>query len=742
MESTSSDDEESLRDNNVDLNDDNLEHHLTLDVSNHLAESDNIFSSHQQFSENPEPFVGMEFESEEAAKLFYMAYASRIGFSVRISKSRRSRNDESIIMRRFVCSKEGYHMKKENFDDGKKKRRRPTIREGCNAMIEVIQKYYGRWVVTKLVTEHNHIVAAPSRVRYIAPEEYADMEPFLGMEFPSHEAAQTFYYAYASRIGFDVRIRLSRRSTRDESFVMRRFVCTKEGYAPLEENSDESKKKRNRTPTREGCKAMFEVMKKDYDRWIVSKLVMEHTHDLAIAPSKVHYIQSQTEVVVLAKSGTVNREKPVALANSGPQHVEAFGGFNNLPSIDQDPRIDARDPRQTAYGLEDTQRLLDYFKRKQDQNPTFFYAFQVDKTNCLTHAFWADGKAKMSYFCFGDAVTLDTSYKENKYMMPFVMFTGVNHHFQSVIFGCGLLTDESEASFIWLLENWLIAMCGRPPASLVTDHHDVISNAVSKVLPNTHHRLSKWYILNRLKEKFSNFYILHPTFEADLMKCIHESETVEIFEVRWKSLLDNYDLNESSWLHFLYNIREKWVPVYHKNIFTAEISVTQKPESLNKLFEKYFNTKTTLEVFSSILEHSLAGWYDRESLEDFASSYTSPVLKTPSSMLKQVSEIYTRTVFDIFQEEFVESLGYFVDKIEDGAICKYNVAKDEDVETSCTVMYDPLEKRTSCSCCKFESSGILCRHILRVFLTVDVRLVPEYYIIKRWTKDAKTAFVG
>ncbi|ONK61197.1 uncharacterized protein A4U43_C08F27220 [Asparagus officinalis] len=321
MESTSSDDEESLRDNNVDLNDDNLEHHLTLDVSNHLAESDNIFSSHQQFSENPEPFVGMEFESEEAAKLFYMAYASRIGFSVRISKSRRSRNDESIIMRRFVCSKEGYHMKKENFDDGKKKRRRPTIREGCNAMIEVIQKYYGRWVVTKLVTEHNHIVAAPSRVRYIAPEEYADMEPFLGMEFPSHEAAQTFYYAYASRIGFDVRIRLSRRSTRDESFVMRRFVCTKEGYAPLEENSDESKKKRNRTPTREGCKAMFEVMKKDYDRWIVSKLVMEHTHDLAIAPSKVHYIQSQTEVVVLAKSGTVNREKPVALANSGPQHV-------------------------------------------------------------------------------------------------------------------------------------------------------------------------------------------------------------------------------------------------------------------------------------------------------------------------------------------------------------------------------------------------------------------------------------
>lgn len=742
MESTSSDDDESLRDNNMDLNDDNLEDHMTLDVGNHLAEADSIFSPHPQTSDNSEPFVGMEFESEEAAKLFYMAYASRMGFSVRISKSRRSRNDESIIMRRFVCSKEGFHMKKENFDDGKKKRRRATIREGCNAMIEVIQKYYGRWVVTKLVTEHNHIVAAPSRVRYIAPEEYAGMEPFLGMEFPSHEAAQTFYYAYACRVGFDVRIRLSRRSTRDESFVMRRFVCTKEGYTPFEENCEESKRKRNRTPTREGCKAMFEVMKKDYDRWMVSKLVTEHTHDLDVVPSKVHYIQSQSEVVVLAKSAIVNREKSATPANSKPQHVEVFGGFGSPPLMDQDPRTDVRDPRQTAYGLEDTQNLLEYFKRKQAENHTFFYAFQVDKNNCLTHAFWADGKAKMSYFCFGDAVTIDTSYKENRNMIPFSMFTGVNHHLQSVIFGCGLLTDESESSYIWLLQNWFMAMCERPPVSLVTDNHEVISAAVYKVFPNSHHRLSKWHILNKLKEKLSNFYVARPTFEVELMKCIDESETTEIFEARWKSLVDKYDLNENSWLQLLYHIREKWVPVYHKHIFTAEISATQRPESLSKFFEKYFNTKTTLPVFASLLEHALAGWHDRESLEDLASSFTRPILKTPSNMLKQVSDIYTRTVFDIFQEEFVESLGYYVDKVEDGVVSKYNVAKDEDVETTCSVIYDSPAKRTSCSCCKFETSGILCRHILRVFLTVDVRSLPEYYILKRWTKDAKTAFVG
>ncbi|KAJ6825855.1 protein FAR1-RELATED SEQUENCE 5-like [Iris pallida] len=742
MENTSSEYSESLRDNNVDLNDDTLEQHMTLEVNSHLGEADNFFSSHHQISETQEPFVGMEFESEEAAKLFYMAYASRVGFSVRISKSRRSRNDESIIMRRFVCSKEGFHRKKGNFDDGKKKRRRATIREGCNAMIEVIQKYYGRWVVTKLVKEHNHIVEAPSRVRYIAPEEYADMEPFLGMEFPSHEAAQTFYYAYASRVGFDVRIRLSRRSTRDESFVMRRFVCTKEGYTPFEENCDESKRKRNRTPTREGCKALFEVIKKEYDRWIVSKLVTEHTHELAIAPSKVHYIQSQSEVVVLAKSGTVNREKSLAPVNSRPHHIESFGGFNNLPSIDYDCITETRDPRHMAYGLEDSQSLLEYFKRKQLENPSFVVAFQTDKNNCLTHAFWADAKAKMAYFCFGDAVTIDTSYKENKNMLPFVLFTGVNHHLQSIIFGCGLLTDESEESYVWLFQNWLVAMCGRPPVSLVTDYQEAVGAAVSKVFPDTCHRLNKWGILNKLKEKLSNFYIRRPSFEGDFLKCVDESETVETFELRWKSILEKYDLGENLWLHFLYNIRQKWVSVFHKDTFTAEISVTQRPESLSKFFDKYFNTKTPLPVFATLLEHALTGWHEREALEDLATSFTRPILKTPSNMLKQVSEIYTRTIFDIFQEEFVQSLGYFVDKIEDGVVSKYNVTKDEDAETTCTVTYESSEKRISCSCCKFETTGILCKHILRVFLTVDVRALPDYYILRRWTKEAKGALIG
>jgi FAR1 DNA-binding domain/MULE transposase domain/SWIM zinc finger len=748
MENALSEDEGSLRDNNVDLNDGTLvdPHQLELEVTAQLT--DQATSSTDPFStlDQPkptnagpvEPFIGMEFESEEAAKLFYMAYASRVGFSVRISKSRRSRNDESIIMRRFVCSKEGFHQKKSGeLDEGKRKRKRATIREGCNAMIEVIQKYYGRWVVSKLVIEHNHIVEPPTCVRFVAPEEYAHSDPYLGMEFSSHEAAQTFYYAYASRVGFNVRIRLSRRSTKDESFVMRRFVCTKEGFTPSEEGEDVAagKKKRSRTPAREGCKAMFEVIRKDFDKWIVSKLVLEHTHELSVMPSKIHYIQSQTEVVVLSKTSSEqlgmlsNGAKPAAYDNNIP--------IRNVTKL----------PQNFSFNLDDTQKLLGYFKRLNGENNTFSYAYRVDNNNCLTHAFWADARARGSYYCFGDAVTLDTEFKADLGMLPFVMLTGVNHHLQSILFGCALLVDQSEESFVWLLENWVTAMGAHHPASLKTVHDEAISAAVSGVFPETRHRFCLNDMLNKCADRLADIYSLYPSFEEEFKNVINGLESVEEFEFSWNSMLGKYDLSNNNWIQYLYNIRGKWVPAFLRGTFTAEVLPGLKPESLREvLFKKYFNIKTPLPVFITLLDQAMVGWSERESLEDLAASFTKPILNFPSNLLKQVSEIYTRSVFNVFEREFIDSLGYHVEKNEDDLVSKFKVIRDGPgantyTSTAHMVSYDFSDKRASCSCGKFEECGILCRHILRVFLMVNVRSLPEFYVLKRWTRDAKSGFV-
>ncbi|XP_065617349.1 protein FAR1-RELATED SEQUENCE 5 isoform X3 [Quercus suber] len=110
--------------------------------------------------EGDEPYVGREFESEEAAHAFYSAYSMRVGFITRINYLSRSKLDGSVIGRTIVCNKEGYR-KAYRCDINKKniKPRTPT-RVGCKAMLSVRKLSTGKWVVTKFVKEHTHALTA------------------------------------------------------------------------------------------------------------------------------------------------------------------------------------------------------------------------------------------------------------------------------------------------------------------------------------------------------------------------------------------------------------------------------------------------------------------------------------------------------------------------------------------------------------------------------------------------------
>ena len=52
-------------------------------------------------------------------------------------------------------------------------------------------------------------------------------------------------------------------------------------------------------------------------------------------------------------------------------------------------------------------------------------------------------------------------------------------------------------------------------------------------------------------------------------------------------------------------------------------------------------------------------------------------------------------------------------------------------------MWNPLDETLSCSCRKFESFGILCRHGLKVLDVLNIKLIPNKYIMKMWRRDAK-----
>ncbi|XP_020096230.1 protein FAR1-RELATED SEQUENCE 5-like isoform X2 [Ananas comosus] len=530
-------------------------------------------------------------------------------------------------------------------------------------------------------------------------------EPEVGMEFESDEAAKTFYNEYARRLGFPFRVGRSRRSKGvEEVLIMKRFVCSKEGVY-RKKTSGECTRKRERISMREGCKAMMEVVR-DSNRWVISKLEKNHNHHLGTC-SRVGYLR--------ARGFIDNSDKATIVAS------DAMALF-----------------RQNAFGEGgDAQGLLDYFKKMQAENPNFFYAIQVENNSCVTNAFWADARARTAYRYFGDAVTFDTTYKKNKYMMPFVTFSGVNHHLQPVIFGCALLVDETEFSFIWLFETWLAAMGGQAPCSLVSDQNRAMAAAIAKVFPNTCHRFCKWLILSRSKQKLAHVYSAHPTLRAELERCVIESETIQSFETTWASIIDEYDLRKNTWLQALFNIRQKWIPLYLKDTFFAEVSPTQKLETMNDFYKKHFNTKTSLKIFLTQFDLAMASRYEDEANADFDMLCSRPTLKTASLIEKQAASIYTKAVFDKFQEEFVQSLGYSIHKIKDGTIGKFSVTRDEDSLDTFFVSYNSAKKTANCSCKNFEFSGILCRHILGVLLIVDPRVLPGECFLKRWARNAK-----
>ncbi|KAF2324829.1 hypothetical protein GH714_017350 [Hevea brasiliensis] len=468
-----------------------------------------------------------------------------------------------------------------------------------------------------------------------------NLEPFEGMEFDSEQAARIFYNSYARRIGFSTRVSVYQRSRRDGSIICRQIVCSREGFR---REGNENRSKRQRTITRVGCKAQMTVKKQSCGKWAVTKLIKEHNHDL-VPPDKVHCLRSHRHVSGPARS-LIDTLQAAGMGPSGVMSVliKESGGINNVGFTKVDCQNYMSSSRQRTLGS-GGQVVFYYLKQMQAEDSGFFCAVQGDFDNSTGNIFWADANSRMNYTCFGDTVTFDTTYRTNRYRVPFAPFTGWNHHGQPVLFGCALLLNESESSFVWLFETWLAAMSGRHPISITTDQDRIIRAAVSQVFPGTRHRFCKWNIFREAQEKLSDVYHSHPAFEVEFQRCINMTETVDEFESCWESLVERYDLGNSEWLQSMYNARQQWVPVYLMDTFFGEMSTMQGSDSINSYFDGYINASTNIQVLIKQHEKAITNRYEKEVKADYDTMNAPPVLKTPSPMEKQAANLYTRKIF-------------------------------------------------------------------------------------------------
>lgn len=137
----------------------------------------------------------------------------------------------------------------------------------------------------------------------------------------------------------------------------------------------------------------------------------------------------------------------------------------------------------------DVDGALDFLRGMCDKDDMMYWKHTVNENGMFQHLFWCDGVSRMDYPLFGDVFVFDTTYRKIKYNTPLVIFPRVNHHNQSIIFGCAIVCDQTEETYVWLLKNFLKTMEGKCHVYVITKEDLAMTNAIRRFFPNVRHRL-------------------------------------------------------------------------------------------------------------------------------------------------------------------------------------------------------------------------------------------------------------
>ncbi|KAE8704164.1 hypothetical protein F3Y22_tig00110458pilonHSYRG00097 [Hibiscus syriacus] len=341
----------------------------------------------------------------------------------------------------------------------------------------------------------------------------------------------------------------------------------------------------------------------------------------------------------------------------------------------------------------DVNALIAYFDYKKHDDPGFFMTYSVDESGALYNLIWSDSTSRSDYTCFGDVIAFDTTYKDNLYGRPIMPIVGVNHHHNTIVFATAIIADETSQSFEWVLQNFLEAMMNKSPISVVTDGDRAMQRAIKSVIPYAKHRLCSWHLSRNAQSNISD-----PKFTAAFSKCMASWWTTKEFDIQWRSVVSEFNVQKHPW--------------------------------------------TYLDVVHAI-EDGISRMRMNELKADYLSSHTKPFQITKLVDLEShAAAIFTRESFRVFQDELIRETLYRIEaeiKSLSDECQHYILSKYAEKNRKFEISFDSRMKTLICSCKKFETVGLPCRHQLHILKQLDYTYLPGTLIQSRWTNDAKAS---
>lgn len=574
--------------------------------------------------------------------------------------------------------------------------------------------------------------------------------PKLGMKFKSHTEARGFFNFYAYLAGFSVVIAHHYKTTskkRQGEITKYTYKCNLQG-----KNEPANKKKSNEQVTEQqretvvlvktNCKCTM-VAKEVGQFWQISRLDLNHNH--ALCPRReAKFLRSHKDMTEEEKR-LIRTLKECNIPTRSMIVILSFlrGGLAALPYTKKDvSNVGTAINSETRNN--DMKQVLNYLKKKEQDDPGMYYKFKLDEENKVTSMFWTDGRSTQLYEEYGDCISFDTTYRTNRYNMPFAPFVGVTGHGSTCLFGCAFLGDETAETFKWVFETFITAMGGKHPKTIITDQDNAMRSAIAQVFQNTKHRNCLFHIKKNCREKTGSMFSakanrnLYEKYDDILNNCLTEEE----FEVLWPQMIEKFSLQNIKYLQLMWKNRAQFVPVYFKYDFCPFIQSTALSEGTNSRFKRGVGPQHSVMSFMKEYENINDTIFDTEYNKDFQSRTKMPKTLWFNYLIEeQASELYNLDIFRKFQNELKDTLRLQVSVIQQGKVYEVfvspNSIQQEYRQRKHIVIIDLPNENFGCICGKFSKDGMLCSHILKVMLELNVRKIPEKYIIDRWRKKEK-----
>ncbi len=140
----------------------------------------------------------------------------------------------------------------------------------------------------------------------------------------------------------------------------------------------------------------------------------------------------------------------------------------------------------------------------------------------------------------------------------------------------------------------------------LTDEDHAILKSVDQIFKpfETKHTLCLWHLLRNVVKNLNGALGSNwSNFIKSFYKCLNEYDEKNFME-KWTQLKADYFIIAKYLTRMDKNL-ERWAPCYNQQIFMADMTTTQREESMNNLMKGYMDAITSLIAFLKAFESAL-----------------------------------------------------------------------------------------------------------------------------------------